>query len=82
MIWQHFRKKNLNFGEPRTVTGTPVGFMVFCHKVAAIDFLTQFSAPSGPQNLSEHVEAKNFFKAQLLQKHHFHFLRNFKPKSA
>jgi hypothetical protein len=60
MIWQHFRTRNQKFSAPKSVTGTPVGFMVFCHKVVAIDFLTQFSAPSGPQNLSEHVEAKNF----------------------
>ena len=60
MIWQHFRKKNLNFGEPRTVTGTPVGLMVFCHKVVAFDFLALFSVPQRPQNYSEYFETKNF----------------------
>ena len=60
MIWQHFRKKNLNFGAPRTVTGTPVGLMVFCHKVVAIDFQTLFSIPQRQQNYSEYFETKNF----------------------
>ena len=60
MLWQNFRTRNQKLSAPKSVPGTPVGFMVFGHKVGVIDFLTQFSAPSGPQNLSEHVEAKNF----------------------
>ena len=50
MIWQHFRTKNQMFSAPKSVTGTPVALMVFCHKVGAIDSLTVFLAPTGPQN--------------------------------
>ena len=84
MIWQNFREKNLNFCAPRTVTGTPVGLMVFCHKVGAIDFLALFSVPQRPQNYSEYFETKIFrfdkFYAKLLQKVDFHFYELFCSK--
>ena len=60
MIWQHFRTKNQMFSAPKSVTGTPVALMVFCHKVVAIDFLALFSVPQRPQNYSEYFETKNF----------------------
>ncbi len=50
MIWQHFRTKKQMFSAPKYVTGTPVALMVICHKVGAIDSLTWFLAPTGPQN--------------------------------
>jgi len=59
MIWQNFRTRNQKLSAPKSVPGTPVGFMVFGHKVGVIDFLTQFSAPQRPQNYSEYFETKN-----------------------
>ena len=72
------------FSKPKSVTGTPVALMVFCHKVGAIDFLTWFLAPTGPQNWSEHLETKSFVNYTLLSrviaKTSFSFLCTFSPK--